>query len=160
MTEIRVTPATPQPGDVFLVPVVDDQVAVGRVVTHVEGYVLIAVYPDLVEPAGAVGSLAGKQHVFLLLTFDNVLAEGTWPTVGNWRPQHEIPVPTYKVRVSPGGHYEQSIDGVVGEPLTDEEAKGLDLHTSYTPNIVPLAMRALHGLAPWLPAFDRLRADR
>lgn len=147
-------------GDVFLVPVVDDAAAVGRVVKQVDGSVLIAVYPDLVE-AGAefdVGCLAGLEHVFLLETLDDELRKGTWRTVGNWTPRREIAVPVNKVRAWPDdGYFEQTIGGVVGRRLTEEEAEKMAPPRSYSTNIVALAVRMLHGLAPRLPVLDELR---
>ncbi|MFD9703218.1 hypothetical protein [Lentzea sp. NPDC059081] len=151
---------TTRRGDVFFVPVVDGLVAVGRVVESVAGSVLVAVHPDLVEPVPEfdVGTLSAVEPVFLLETLDDELRRGAWRTVGNWRPPDEIPVPVHKVRVWPdGGFFEEWIGGVVGRRLTSEEADRLTPHRSYTPNVVAMAVRALHGLGPWLPVFDELR---
>jgi hypothetical protein len=150
-----------RPGDVFLVPVTDEAVAVGHVVLKFShGNILVAIYPELAETSKAVdlGRLATSRPVFLVQTMDFRIKDGTWKVLGSWTPPIEVSIPVYKTQLEfDGDFYEQTIDGSVGRRLTVDEAAQLRRPKSFSPAAVEAAIRAFEKMERWLPAFDEMR---
>ena len=143
----------------FTVPV-DDEVVLGRIVLVLGTNVLVAVYAETLGPAADadVTALDQARPTFLAEVVDVLLRDGDWPVIGWWEPPVELPIPVSKVHVQGSEHYyEQFIDGTLGRQLSSEEAALLNPHRSYSPEILPLAVRAFHGRTAWLPAFDHIR---
>ncbi|MFD7231323.1 hypothetical protein [Streptomyces sp. NPDC059881] len=146
-------------GDVLVVPVGDENIAVAQIVEKLRGNVLLAVFPELLGAGAAVevDALKLDDPIFLVETMDLRIKEGTWRVMGNREISPEIPVPGYKVWVEPPGEYRrQDIQGKVGEVISSEEAATLKVQKSFSPAVVETALRGLHGLGPWRAAFDEL----
>lgn len=146
-------------GDVLVVPVGDDNIAVAQIVEKLRGNILLAVFPVLLGVGDVVEVEALKldDPIFLVETMDLRIKEGVWRVLGNREVSSSIPVPDYKVWVEPPGEYRrQDIHGKVGKAISSEEAAALKLQKSFSPAVIETALRGLHGFGPWRAAFDEL----
>lgn len=146
-------------GDVLVVPVGDENLAVAQIVEKSRGNILLAVFPTLLGVGDAVEVEALKidDPIFLAETMDLRIKEGVWRVLGNREISSAIPAPDYKVWVEPPGEYRrQDIHGKVGEVTSPEEAATLKLQKSFSPAVIEAALRGLHGFSLWCAAFDEL----
>ncbi|MFD8022587.1 hypothetical protein ACFV6G_19460 [Streptomyces lavendulae] len=146
-------------GDIVSVPAGAENAAVAQIVECLRGNVLIAVFPTLFSSDSAIDveTLSLDDPIFLAETMDLRITEDMWKILGNRDVPPSIPLPEYKVWVSPPGEYRrQDIRGNVGDTLTLKEAADLRLQKSFSPAVVESALRGLHGLGPWHAVFDEL----
>ncbi len=88
-------------GDVFLIPVDEDRQAVGQIVARyrlTELYCLV-VFDDIVRSGEAPPSMEPRSDraiIFVASTFDAMLEDGWWRTLGNSAPC-AVQLPAYKI---------------------------------------------------------------
>lgn len=160
-------------GDVFLIPVTPERVAVGQVADRYErgkGPWFMVVYDGIYprEPVPDLASVLAQPIRLQAITFDPLIRMGRWPRVGNEPPPTDrISWPMFKVMTSPPDIYEV-IDhkGRVVRPASRRDVDELPMWTSVGPIRLEHAAQALAGLGPWsidyellLPPGSRGRGD-
>lgn len=150
-------------GDVFLIPVTPERVAVGQVAHRYErgkGPWFMVVY-DGIYPRDSVPDLERvlAQPIRLqAITFDPLIRTGRWPRVGNDAPPTDrISWPIFKVMTSPPDTY-AVIDhaGTVIRAASRRDVDELPMWTSVGPIRLEHAVQALAGLGPWTMDYELL----
>ena len=145
-------------GDVFVIPLEDDEVAVGQILDMRGGTELLAaVFEDACRRNEAMQCAATGKVVLLGLTLDALLHHGRWVVVGNAPPRRDIPTPTFKIALAPDEFVEEAFDGTTLRRLSPEETDDLPFRTVVAPIRIDKATRALHGIEPWEAHYDPLR---
>jgi Immunity protein 26 len=151
-------------GDVFAVPIDDTRVGVGQVVATEEGddthYLAIfdSVAPDLASID--IDQALQARVLFLALSFDAKLYNGDWTVVGHRPVSEEIPLPAWRETFLSGGQVDVvDYSGRRRRPASETEAELLRDQESYSPAILEDALRAKHGLEPWLERYTDLAPD-
>lgn len=152
-----------QVGDVFLIPLGNDQYGVGQVLARyqqTELYYMCA-YDELIHGPHQNVSIADcslDSLLFLVFTFDAIIADGGWPVIGNTKPPSDVPFPTYKV-IQAGEELVESWDGSVRRRARPGETMNLDNRGGVSPIRLEKALKAHHGLQPWHPAYDKMKLE-
>lgn len=149
-------------GDVFTVPLDDGKVVLGQVIGKYTKALYVIIF-DLVVPVSPVHGLQLSEVTaaapFLArMTFDARFRPGMWQIVGNSVPDQRRFLPAFS-------HGSEEYDGVhvtnfEGSRMrraTADEARRVPHLTVDSPMVLEKAVRAHHGLEPWLPAYDDLR---
>jgi Immunity protein 26 len=151
-------------GDVFSIPVDDDRVGYGQIVStwgESGGQFYFAVfdgaYPSDEEPD--FEAVLANPVILLALSMDALLVHGHWQVFGNAEVDLDrIPWPAYKEGVSPPGAFDVvDASGQRRRSAADDEAARLPFRTVVAPIRVEKAFRALNGTEPWDEAYDALR---
>ena len=151
-------------GDVFTLPINEEALGVGQVVgLHGNDAYFFAVFADPAPPDLSADDLVSRATgpvLFLALSFDALVHVGEWKVVGSAAVDHDIPLPAYKEEVGTRGDF-HVVDhsGQRRRPATADEVQQLSYRKLVAPIRVGRALRASHGLEPWLDAFDSLRVD-
>lgn len=149
-------------GDVFLIPVDEDRQAVGQIVARyrlTELYCLV-VFDDIVRSGEAPPSMEPRSDraiIFVASTFDAMLEDGWWRTLGNSAPC-AVQLPAYKI-LQEGVYYIESWDGSKRRRAKPEEVAVLDNRGGVAPIRVENAVKAHYGVLPWQPVFEKLKYE-
>lgn len=151
-------------GDVFTLPINEEALGVGQVVgSHGNDAYFFAVFADPASPNLSTDDLVSRATgpvLFLTLSFDALVHVGDWKVVGSAPVDDAIPLPAYKEEVGTGGAFDVvDHSGRRRRPATPDEVRQLSYRKLVAPIRVARALRASHGLEPWLGAFDSLRVD-
>lgn len=147
-------------GDVFLVPLDDENGALGQLVSDYKGELYVAIFGQKIatqdlDPRRVIG----QEPIFLALTLDAKLFHGDWPIVGNVQENlADFPQPAFKVRQS-GVAYIESRDRSVSRPAAPAEAEILRYRSVSSPAVIEKAVQAHFGIGDWTPHYDEFPAD-
>jgi len=90
-------------GDVFMIPLADDLVAVGQVLDErVGAELLVDIFAGAHAPDEAMKVAASAPFALLGSTLDALFVHDRWVVVGRTEPRHDVRRPTFKVAVAPG----------------------------------------------------------
>jgi hypothetical protein len=150
-------------GDVFTVPLDDARTGLGQVVAKYQrdGYyfALFAKARPRTPPPDA--EAVGADHVALLaLSLDAKLWVGDWKIIGRAPVPAGLPLPAYLLTI--GASDKLFVVDYTGErqrPASALEDQRLPYRTIVAPVRLEKALRALHGLEPWHPAYDDLKPN-
>jgi hypothetical protein len=150
-------------GDVFTVPIDDQRSGIGQVVgTYGKDAYFLAIF-DVVATASDERLLDGvvkSRVLFLALSMDAKLAAGHWTVVGRQPVPSKMPLPAFKESVGSPGNYEVvNYDGTLRRPATSAEVDLLPNRKVVAPVRLEKALRAKHGIGPWLEAYTDLAPD-
>ncbi len=150
-------------GDVFTIPLDDERVGYGQIVDRwgkSGGHFYFAVF-DGVHPADAepdLDAVLAEPLALLGLSMDALLLHGHWRVVGHREVDTAaVPWPAYKEGVSPRVFDVVDYTGQRRRRATPEEAEALPFRAVVAPIVIEDALKALHGLKNWNPAYDKLR---
>jgi hypothetical protein len=147
-------------GDVFTLPVDDSRCGVGQIVaTYGKDAYYFAIF-DVTVPAGDsfdVGEAMGHRVLFLALSLDAKLSAGHWRIVGNAPVPDGLPLPAFKEVVGGPGHVDVvDFSGERRRPADSSEVELLPNRKVVAPVRLEKALRAKHGLEPWIEAYTDL----
>lgn len=150
-------------GDVFSIPIDENRVGIGQVVARYgESSYYFAVF-DWAGPAddeGRVDVALSSRLLFLALSFDAKLYVGHWKVLTNRPVADSIPLPAYKVAMGrPTDMVVEDYSGLKTRPATEVEADLLPYRKTVAPVRLEKALRAKHGLGPWVEAYTDLAPD-
>jgi hypothetical protein len=147
-------------GYAFTVPIDESRVGVGQVVaTYGKDAYYFAIFDAVAPDAASVDlerALLGRV-IFLALSMDAKLAAGHWHIVGNRPVREGMPLPAFKESV--GGPERIDVVDYSGEqrrPAQGAEAELLPNRKVVAPVRLEKALRAKHGLEPWIEAYTDL----
>lgn len=144
-------------GDVFVIPVEDEEVAVGQVLNvRLGAELLVAVMQGTCRRDEAMIVARSRAVVLMGLTMDALLHHGRWIVVGHSEPRRDVPMPTFKVAVAPGRFVEESLDGSKVRDVSRSEAERMPFRKVVAPIRIDKAAKALLGFEPWEPHYDGL----
>lgn len=150
-------------GDVLRIPFDEERSAVAQVVAHFGGdiwYLAIFEKPWTPGDPRSVKSLTRDRIIFLIPTWDSLVASGDWEVLGREKPVG-VHMPTFKIDLLDSergidGTYFESFDGKTGRQANADEAAQLSYRSSAEPRAVETLLRAHHGLEPW-PSGEHYR---
>lgn len=147
----------PGVGDIFTIPLADGDVAVGQVVARYLAAYYLAVFGTRVSGGGEfdLDWISKQDLAFVVLTLDAKFVNGDWCVVGSG-PVASVPLPAYKEMVRPGEWDVVDYSGELRRPATAGEARALPNRTVVAPVRLEKAIRARHGLEPWLDHYAEL----
>jgi len=150
-------------GDVFLIPVTSERVAVGQIVyrygpgkTPWFMVVYDGLYPR--QPVPDLADVLAQAIRLQAISFDPLIRHGRWPRVGNEPlPLDRISWPTFKIMTKPPDTWEV-IDHAMKtiRPASRRDVDELPMWTSVGPIRLEHAAQALAGLGPWSRDYDLL----
>ena len=147
-------------GDVFTVPIEGSRVGVGQIVaSYRKDAFYFAIFDTTSEDAAAVDlEHATRQGVvFLALSLDAKLAAGHWKVIGHLPVRSEMPLPAFKEVVgSPDRVDVVDYTGERRRPARGGEVHLLPNRKVVAPVRLEKALRAKHGLEPWIEAYSEL----
>ncbi len=144
-------------GDVFLIPLDAKWYGVGVVASKWKGELYLVLFSERTVSKSAVDApLASFTPVLASSSLDAKLWHGHWPIVGKLARLSSLMQPIYKVEER-GGIVAESFDRSQRIPVSDGDAKHLHYRKTVAPIRLENALKAFHGLIPWIPAFDELR---
>ena len=153
-------------GDVFAIPCGPGTAAIGQAIAQWRTDLYVAIFEDLVPEGcrGVDGPVAEAMRSAISITAattDGEVYRGNWTVLGSAEVRKDVPFPVYKVLEStPMGGPRWCLVNVFGRSIrtaTPAEVAAFDLQSYPTPTLVAGAVRAAHGLEPWLDAFDEYR---
>jgi hypothetical protein len=155
-------------GDIFKIPIDANRFGFGQIVARKLGpnpdLVIVFDYADsgsvLCGPE-ELQKIVEKPILFIANSFDTLIKNGSWKVVGNLKPNIErIPLPCYKVGSGHIGRIVvESYDGTKRRIATREEIAYLDNRNSVAPIRLENALKARHGLIPWMQGFDKISLE-
>lgn len=151
-------------GDVVAIPLDDDTVAYAHVLARHE---LLDYYFGVVggvhtrSGTAPVEELVGDGYALLGHADGEMIKRGEWPVVGRVEPDpSKFAFPRFKLWQggpdSPVLAVSWDDEQRVAEP---DEVPVLLPMTTQNASVIANAARALHGLAPWIPEYDVLKAE-
>lgn len=148
-------------GDMFLVPLDESIVAYGQVVGEYQKGLYFFAFYGRTYPAHSVTSIrvAVKDDIVLLgLSMDAKIHAGDWTVVGQAEvDENKFPLPAYKEAVAPGVFDVVDYSGTRRRSATASEEHLMPFRAIVAPIRLERALKAVHGLEPWLDAYDTLR---
>ena len=150
----------PKTGDVFSVPIDDLRVGVGQIVaTYGKDAYYFAIFDTLAADEASVDldEAVSARVVFLALSLDAKLAVGHWSVIGNRPVREGMPLPAYKEAVGEPERVDVvDYSGQRRRPAQGAEAELLLNRKVVAPVRLEKALRAKHGLEPWIEAYSDL----
>ena len=150
-------------GDVFEIPIDDARVGYGQVVARHFSLLFIVVFGSAYSRTSkpSVVAIVADTVRFAAQSLDAKIWHGDWLVVGNTKPDSgSIGLPVYKSTALPSGEwFVQSWDGRL-RPATAEECARLRLRTTYSPQIIEDALKAVHGVIPWQDNYAFLEYEQ
>lgn len=147
-------------GDVFLVPLDNQNWALGQIISVWNEELYVAIFDQKFERRLEDPNIVlTQQPAFLALTLDAKLFHGDWPILGNMQENLvQFPQPAFKVRQS-GVVYIESRDRTVSRPASSTEAEMLRYRSVSYPAVIEEAVQGYFGVGEWNPHFDKFRFD-
>lgn len=146
-------------GDVFLIPIDEHRNGVGQIGAIVNtAHSYFAIFDAVVEAGDQpdVRSILSRPLLFLALSMDAKILNGTWPVVGSYLVVSNIPFPAYKVELhEPNNFYVSDYLDTKHRKATKTEASLLRYRTISSPIGVEKALQAHHGLLPWTERYEK-----
>jgi len=145
-------------GDVFSVPIDDSRVGVGQVVaTYGRSAEYFAIF-DAVAPDPAsidIDRAIEARVMFLALSNDAKLHAGHWTVVGNRPVAEDMPLPAWREVFTTEGRVDVvDYSGQRRRPAQESETEILPDRELFAPALLEDALRAKHGLEPWLDYYS------
>lgn len=148
-------------GDVFTVPLDEERVGYGQIVYssgHGNYYFAIFEEAHLRDEEPDLEEVVAGRLALLALSLDALLYHDHWQLVGHREVDADrLPWPAYKEAIAPGSFQIVDYTGQRGREATPGEVEMLPFRTVVAPIVVEDAYKALHGLADWDEAYDKLR---
>lgn len=151
-------------GDVFVVPIDSERFGLGQVVgkylSEAYFFALFArAYAADAPPPDIEAAVREDEVVLLALSLDAKLAAGHWKVIGHVEVDPaRLPLPAYKEGVLPTGTFDVvDYSGKLRRRATRDEAEALPLRKVVAPVRLEKALRAVHGVEPWVNAYEDLR---
>jgi len=146
-------------GDVFLIPLDADRLAVGQVVRGGTLELYVVIYEKIVRSADPVPELKGEKVLFATLTIARKLLDGDWPVVGS-QPGNldDLPMPWFRLEEA-GKTYAQSLDRTLVRNVDEATSVRLRDRNLVAPARIEQALRARQPWGKWLAHYDELLAD-
>jgi len=154
-------------GDVFQVPVDDDHVAYGQVLST-EEFVHLVVFDGL-HDAGEehdLDAVVGAPVILYAWTRDDLFRDGTWTVVGRREPTAKPPIEFIEMADEPDEFQAVDWAGNVLRRASPDEVENAPFRSINSPESVQEAVEAWHGIRPWeekhlsLRPWDERNADR
>jgi hypothetical protein len=154
---------TARVGDVFTIPVDDNRVGVGQIVAKYgkHGY-FFAIFDHIFPRSAGPDTDAALRTplAFLTLSLDAKLYNKEWVIIDHRPVADNIPLPAYKESRGVNGEFDVvDYSGQRRREAKDGELDALEYRTTVAPVRLEKALRAKHGIGPWLDAYDRLQPD-
>ena len=148
-------------GAVFTIPLDDDRVALGQVISSLYRAYYIVVF-DSAVPANEVPlriSEVLQTKPFLAgLTFDALIRNGHWRVVDQRPVDSKKYLPAYKTGTSQMGNCMiEDFKGKVWRPASALEEEMIPFRRSTSPIRFEMAMKAHIGLVPWDESYESVR---
>ncbi len=156
-------------GDIFQIPIDENRVGYGQIMARKLGPNpdLVVVF-DYISQASIVPTqkellkIVETPILFIANTFDVLIENGRWKTIGNLKPNLErVPLPCYKMG---SGHFGsvmvESYDGKKRRKAKKDEVAILDNRNSVSAMRVENVLKAKHGIVPWKPKYEQLMFER
>jgi len=141
-------------GDVFLVPVSDEQDVYGQVIDQAGPQFLVVLFRS---SAGSVEDIVGGGIQLAGIVFDAKWRNGDWPIVTN-RPPVKVRSPWFVVGHEGLGNLRlENFDGSVTHVATPTEAAKHRYRTISSPMALQWAAEAKHGRREWNKDLDCFR---
>jgi hypothetical protein len=147
-------------GDVFSVRIDEERFGLGQVVAV---YGNNAYFFALFEPTFAQGQRLDLERevrapvALLALSLDAKIAVGDWRVLGNAPVPDDMPLPAFKEMVGTPDRVDVvDYSGGRRRPARDDEAERLPNRKIVAPVRLEKALRAKHGLEPWIDAYAEL----
>jgi hypothetical protein len=145
---------------VFAVPIAERCVVYGQVVGQYRagGYffaMFSPCYSKHVQPD--LDMMVTGTPDLIALSFDTLIESGDWRVVGRAPVAKDMPLPAFKVMVAPGRFEVVDYSGRRRRPARAGEEQLLPNRVVVSPALVEAALRAKHGLEPWLEEYDDLK---
>ena len=148
-------------GDIFKIPVSEDDCCYGRVVDRNQYLLYLAVMEDVwkTELTPSISDLVSGNIVLAALSTDAMIWHGRWPIVGNdTRYLEKIVRPIYKLEYLKSN--ETKIVSMFGDEIQDadpDQARILKNQKVVAPIRLGNAAKALNGFGEWLDKYEDLR---
>lgn len=153
----------PKVGDAFSIPLGDGRVGCGQVVgMYGKDAYYFAVYDHVAinEDSLSIDDGLRSRVLFLALSLDAKLAAGHWTVIGQRPIPAAVRLPAYKEAVgSPENMEVVDSAGQRRRPASAIEAERLPNRKVIAPVRLEKALRAKHGLEPWIEAYTALAPD-
>jgi hypothetical protein len=148
----------PRVGDVFLIPVANDEHAYAQIVDKWERTFLVVVFSATDRNAPSIEVALTRDLILAGTVFDAKLANGDWPIVGS-RPPRAITEPWFVEGHNSlrGGLILTNLDFSVRRPVTSAEVSGHHPRHMSGPMLLQLAATAACGRIAWRSDFDHFR---
>ncbi|HEV2251351.1 MAG TPA: Imm26 family immunity protein [Candidatus Limnocylindria bacterium] len=147
-------------GDVFTVPIDDSRIGIGQIVgAYGKDAYYFAIFDATASPREQLdlGKAIDQRVLFLALSLDAKLAAGHWTVVGSQPVRDDMPLPAFKEVVgSPDRVDVVDFSGERRRPAGASEADLLPNRKVVAPVRLEKALRAKHGLEPWIEAYGDL----
>ena len=151
----------PKGGDIFTIPLDDDQVALGQVISslHAAYYIVVFECTLLANEIPLRIPEALQSRPFLAgLTFAALIRHGHWTVVENRPVDSKKFLPAYKTGTSQLGNCMiENFKGEVWRPATTLEGELIPFREITSPICFEEAMKAYIGLEPWNESCEGLR---
>jgi len=149
------------PGDLYAIPV--DHLGFGVCqIIFATAVLFVVVFRDLIKrPIEHDATAVSRCEPALVgWTVDALIQTGRWPRIGKASVDlARIPLPPYRVEVE--GHLMiEDTRGNRRRIAAHHEIAKVGLRKTVAPIRFQRALRALHGLEPWMPQFDELTLAR
>jgi hypothetical protein len=152
----------PKVGDVFCVPISEEECGFGQILAKYKGAVfLMVVFSQKARSDAhpAIEEIISSPPLFVSNSFDAKIWHGDWPIIGNVPPDlARLPLPKYKVQIGQEMHVE-SYDATRARPATQSELGRLTFRTCVSPILLELALKAHWGFGEWEESFDCMKAE-
>ena len=147
-------------GDVFLIPIDDDNNVAGQIVGNPDGELYLAVFEGLMDGRNFDFQEITRRPIMLLcLSLDAKLWHGDWEIIGNYDANlAQIPNLFFQVETLKGTMVE-SRDLNFSRPAGQEEKSVLRRRKVVAPIRVEKAAKAFYGAVPWDDIYDDLKPD-
>lgn len=150
-------------GDLFTIPVDDARFGVGQIVgTYGKDAYYLAVYDYVAPEADSidVDEALEARVIFLALSLDAKLAAGHWTVIDHRAVPDSVHLPAYKEAMGGPGRVEVvDYSGARRRPASEAEAELLPNRKVVAPVRLERALRAKHGLEPWVEAYIKLAPE-
>lgn len=146
-------------GDVFVIPVGDDRVAVGQIVQQGSSTQMpwVAVFWPPIDDDDLERQFPAQIATAPVLLGQAIMLRGRWRRVANAEVIAPIPWPAFKVSTAPGVFQVVGHDGVAHHQASEGEIESLPFMSSWSSASFEHAIAALAGLQEWNDFHNRLR---
>jgi Immunity protein 26 len=147
-------------GDVFTVPLSDDQSCYGQVLGIRHPIYYLAAFDALVPSGNSkIKDISTAKILFLGAFINPFKVRPTWLMVGNTQARNETGFPAHRI-LSGGNYYVETWDGSHRRLATEEEVALLDNSITCSAAVLESALKAHFGLGEWEPKFhDTLKYE-
>jgi hypothetical protein len=111
-------------------------------------------------PSDVAAALAAPV-LFASLSYDGKIYAGHWRIIDHAPVSRTTRLPAYRVAIgAPPRPYIEDFFAIKRRRASRKEARALPERGFVSPAVLERALRAHHGMEPWLPAFDDLALNQ